>query len=78
MPTITGRVIDDHHRPVENATIAIPTAGVFALSDERGEFGIYNVPYGTHPMFVVQRNFQKYGVDVQLVDDFDMTIELVR
>jgi iron complex outermembrane receptor protein len=78
MPRVTGHVVDEHNNPVENATITIPSAGVFALSDEQGNFAIDNVFPGIHTLYVVHRNFQKFGADVSLVEDMFVTLELDR
>jgi len=78
MPRITGRIVDDHNNPVENATITIPTAGVFALSDDRGNFEIENVSPGDHMIFVVHRNFQKFEADLSMIDDLFVSFELDR
>jgi hypothetical protein len=73
-----GRVTDNNGNPVENATITIPTAGVFALSDEHGNFDIENVLPGTHTLYVVHRNFQKFAADLSMIDDLFVTLELDR
>ena len=78
MPRIEGRVVGTSGEPVENATITIPTAGVFALSDENGSFAIENVPPGIQTMFVVHRHYQKFGGDVHLDGDMFVTLEMDR
>jgi hypothetical protein len=78
MPRITGRIVDDHNNPVENATITVPTEGVFALSDDHGNFEIEEVSTGNHVVFVVHRNFQKFAADLSMVGDLFVTFELVR
>jgi hypothetical protein len=78
MPRIEGQTVDNHNQPVENATITIPSAGLFALSDEHGRFEIDNIPPGIHTLYVVHRNFQKFGADLRLVEDMVVTLELDR
>ena len=78
MPTMQGIVVDTNGAPVENATITIPAAGMFALSDENGNFTIENVPPGIQTVYVVHRNFQKFYADVNLAVDMNVTLELDR
>lgn len=76
MPRVDGFITDNNNNPVENATITIPSAGLFDLSDEKGRFVIEDIPAGTHTLFVVHRNFQKFGADLRLVEDMVVTLEL--
>jgi iron complex outermembrane receptor protein len=76
MPRVMGIVTDNNGNPVENATITIPTAGVFALSDEHGNFVIDDVSPGTHTLFAVHRNFQKFAADLSIINDLMVTLEL--
>ena len=78
MPRLTGKVMDMSAQPVENATITIPSAGLFALSDEKGSFAIDSIPPGIQTIYVVHRNFQKFGADVHLEGDMFVTLELDR
>jgi hypothetical protein len=78
MPRIIGKVVDVNNQPVENATITIPTAGLFALSDEHGDFVIDNVPAGIQTLYTIHRNFQKFAADVHLSEDMNVTLELDR
>ena len=76
MPDVTGFVTDQSHRPIENATIALPNAGLFALSDEKGFFEIDGVPPGITRINVVHRNFQKFVADVHTENDMVIYIDL--
>ncbi len=76
MPHITGFVLDNSDHPVENATITLPSAGLFALSGERGDFEIADVPPGFQRINVVHRRFQKFGADLRIVEDMEITINL--
>lgn len=76
MPRVEGYTLDNNEVPVENATITIPAAGMFALSDDHGKFVIEDVPPGTYTLFVVHRDFQKLGADLRLVEDMVITINL--
>ena len=55
MPKITGYVLDVNDQPVENATVVLPSAGLFALTDETGYYEIDNVPEGIQRINVVHR-----------------------
>jgi hypothetical protein len=76
MPYVTGMVTDQSHRPIENATIALPSAGLFALSDEKGFFEIPDVPPGIQRFNVVHRNFQKFVADLRIAEDMTVYIDL--
>jgi len=76
MPHITGFVLDNSDRPVENATITLPSASLFALSGDRGDFEISDVPPGIQRVNVVHRRFQKFGADLRIVEDMEITINL--
>lgn len=76
MSHIQGIVIDNRGNPVENATITIPSSNKFALSAEDGYFEINGVPCGLHRVNVIHRNFQKFGADVRILEDTDITITL--
>jgi hypothetical protein len=76
MPHINGFVLDNSDHPVENATITLPSAGLFALSGERGDFEIDGVPPGYQRINVVHRRFQKFGADLRIVEDMEITINL--
>jgi len=76
MPYITGHITDSHNNPVENATIALPSAGLFALSNDTGFFEIPDVPPGIQRFNVVHRSFQKFVADLMIVQDMEVTIDL--
>jgi hypothetical protein len=76
MPNVTGWVLDNSERPVENATIALPSAGLFALSSDTGFFEIPDVPPGIQRFNVVHRRFQKFVADLMIVEDMEITINL--
>jgi hypothetical protein len=76
MPHITGWVLDNSDHPVENATITLPSAALFALSGERGEFEISDVPPGYQRVNVVHRRFQKFSADLRIAEDMEITINL--
>jgi hypothetical protein len=76
MPNIHGTVVDKNSHPVENATIALPTSGQFALSDERGFFEIADVPPGISRVNVVHRKFQKFSADLMFTNDTQLSIDL--
>jgi hypothetical protein len=78
MPYITGWVLDNNQRPIENATVALPSAGLFALTNEQGHFDIDNVPDGIQRINVVHRNFQKFIADLRVVEDMEFTINMDR
>jgi hypothetical protein len=62
--------------PVENATITIPAEGMYALSDDHGNFTIANVPPGIITIYVIHRHHQKYETDIHLNDDMFVDISL--
>jgi len=76
MPYVHGFVIDKHKRPIENATIALPSASMFALSGEDGFFEFEDVPSGIQRFNVVHRNFQKFVSDLMIVQEMEITIDL--
>jgi hypothetical protein len=76
MPHITGFVLDNNERPVENATVALPIAGLFALSGDNGFFEIADVPPGYQRFNVVHRRFQKFVADLRIIEDMEITINL--
>ena len=76
MSRITGYVLDNSDRAVENATITLPSAGLFALSDEHGYFEINDVPPGIQRINVVHRRFQKFGADQRIIEDMEIIINL--
>ena len=76
MPNVTGWVLDNSERPVENATIALPSAGLFALSGDNGFFEVANVPPGYQRFNVVHRRFQKFVSDLRIVEDMTIYINL--
>jgi hypothetical protein len=76
MPHVTGWVLDNRERPVENATIALPSAGLFALSNDEGFFEVSDVPPGIQRFNVVHRRFQKFVADLRIIEDMEITINL--
>jgi protocatechuate 3,4-dioxygenase beta subunit len=76
MSFLQGAVVDDKGHPVENATITVPAAKVFALSDENGQFMVEGIPPGLYTVYVVHRNFQKLGGNVDLSGDTFVTFEM--
>lgn len=76
MPNVCGFIIDKNNHPVENATIALPSAGLFALSGDNGFFEIADVPPGYQRFNVVHRRFQKFGADLRIIEDMEITIDL--
>lgn len=76
MSRLEGYILDNTNTPVENATVTIPAAGLFALSDERGSFVIDDVPPGVYTVYVVHRKFQKLGADVNISEDMVVTFNL--
>ena len=76
MPHITGFVLDNNDKPVENATITLPSAALFALSGERGDFEVSDVPPGYQRINVVHRRFQKFSADLRIAEDMEITINL--
>ena len=78
MPKITGYVLDVNDQPVENATVVLPSAGLFALTDETGYYEIDNVPEGIQRINVVHRYYQKFRADMRIIEDMITTINLDR
>ena len=65
MPVVRGFVRDEFGKPVENATIAVPSAYKFALSHQDGSFEV-ELPKGIYTMHIVQRFYHRssYKIDV--------------
>jgi hypothetical protein len=78
MVTVDGFILDKSQKPIENATITIPTEGLFALSDETGYFIITGVSPGIHTIYAIQRFYDKFEADVNLSEDMEVTINLDR
>jgi hypothetical protein len=76
MPHVHGFILDSNTNPVENATIALPSAGLFALSSDKGFFEIPDVPPGIQRFNVVHKNFQKFVADLRIIEDMEITIDL--
>jgi len=76
MPHIHGFILDKNNHPVENATIALPIAGLFALSGDDGFFEVSDVPPGYQRVNVVHRRFQKFVADLRIIEDMEITIDL--
>jgi hypothetical protein len=76
MVTVDGFILDKEEKPVENATVAIPTMGLFSLSDENGYFFIPGVMPGIHTVHVIQRFYDKFSADINLSEDMSITINL--
>jgi hypothetical protein len=78
MVTVDGFILDKSQKPVENATITIPTQGLFALSDENGYFIIPDVFPGIHTIYAIQRHYDKFEADINLSENMTVTINLDR
>lgn len=76
MATLYGYVTDNRGNPIENATIAIPGAGIFGLSYSDGYYSIPNISPGTYTVNVVQRNYAKYSNIVAITADVQFNIVL--
>jgi hypothetical protein len=76
MPHIHGFILDKNNHPVENATIALPSAGLFALSNDEGFFEVSDVPPGITRINVVHRRFHKFVADLMIVEDMEITVDL--
>jgi hypothetical protein len=76
MVAVEGYVVDNNGNPVENATVTIPTQGLFALSDDNGYFVMNGVSPGIHTVYAIQRFYEKFGADVNISEDTVITITL--
>ena len=78
MVTVDGFILDSSQKPIENATVTIPTQSLFSLSDETGYFIITDVTPGIYTIYVVQRFYSKFEADINLSEDMDITVNLDR
>jgi len=76
MATLYGYVTNKAGNPVENATIAIPGAGTFALSYSDGYYSIPNISPGTYTVNVIQRYYPKYSTTITITADVQFNIVL--
>jgi hypothetical protein len=60
MGSIRGFINDTFGKPVENATIAMPQIGYFALSHQDGSFIIDDIPNGVYTVHVIQRYYKPF------------------
>ncbi len=61
--TISGKVVDDEGRPVNSATVVIPSIGVTALSGTDGTFLLTRIPIGFHTLEVSGQGFTTQAVE---------------
>jgi outer membrane receptor protein involved in Fe transport len=61
--TISGKVVDDEGRPVNSATVVIPSIGVTALSGTDGTFLLTRIPIGFHTLEVSGQGFTTQTVE---------------
>jgi outer membrane receptor protein involved in Fe transport len=61
--TISGKVVDDEGRPVNSATVVIPSIGVTALSGMDGTFLLTRIPIGFHTLEVSGQGFTTQTVE---------------
>ncbi len=61
--TISGKVVDDEGRPVNSATVVIPSIGVTALSGRDGTFLLTRIPIGFHTLEVSGQGFTTQAVE---------------
>lgn len=77
MFTVSGRITDaDTGIGVENATVVIGQE--FALTDQHGFYTILNVPAGTHPIYAMQRYYQKFASTLDINGNLGVNIGLHR
>ena len=74
MAQLSGNVIDPAGKPIENATIAIPSDALFALSDENGLFEIDGISLGTQRVNVVHRTHKKFSEDITIYKNTDVSL----
>src|SRR5687768_11346468 len=58
---IEGLVHDDSLSPIANAQVALAETGLFAVTDETGQFTLSNVPPGEHQLFAVALGYESVG-----------------
>jgi len=69
MGSIRGFVTDEFNKPVENATIAMPQIGYFALSHQDGSFLIDEIPNGVYTLHVIQRYYKPFVFKFDVYSD---------
>jgi len=69
MGSLRGFVTDEFQHPVENATIALPQIGDFALSHQDGSFLIEDVPNGSYTIHVIQRYYKPFAFKFDIYAD---------
>ena len=69
MGSIRGFVTNTRNQPIENATIAMPQIGYFALSHQDGSFLIDEVPNGVYTIHVIQRYYNPFVFKFDVYSD---------
>jgi hypothetical protein len=64
--TISGRVVSDAQKPLQSASVAIPTLGVGAFTDEQGRFS-FTVPQARSAGQSVQLSARRIGFTAKSV-----------
>lgn len=56
--TIRGAVTDaENNAPIVDATVALAQTGIFAATDSRGKFVLYDAPAGDYTLVVTRAGF---------------------
>lgn len=75
--TVKGTVTDiDTHQVLEFANIYFPNLEKGGITNENGEFTIYNIPNGKHKIIVSIIGYETYDAFVELPSNEDIKIEL--
>jgi hypothetical protein len=79
--TIRGAVTDaENNAPVVDATVVLAQTGIFAATDSRGKFVLYDVPAGDYTLVVTRAGFlpleQKAGVKAD--QELNLSVVLTR
>lgn len=69
MYEISGQILDTNEFAVENATVSVAGTGKYALTDERGNFCIHNVPPGSFFLIAEHRDYNQYVTPIMVTQD---------
>lgn len=62
--TVKGRILSPENVPIENVTVILANHQIF--TNQRGEFEITNVPFGTHALTYSKEGYQSQTLSVEV------------
>ena len=77
---ISGRIMTSDQKPAEGVTVQVTATGRFTISDNNGDFEIYNLKPGTYQLLITLVGYQDEQREVQVVSgqavraDFNLTL----